>query len=146
MYCNVEAILLKKIRIIIPIITVVIIVLVILIKKNSNDVQLEENQIQIDGRIITVTSKKDEFNQYKSNYDMSFYENNNNIEIEIRDENILTYKNIKVGDNISKLDFCDKEIGMVYYFESKYCSGKYNLEIQYGTDNKEIITITYNFY
>lgn len=135
----------KKSKIVI-ILFIIGIVFVVFYFNNNKNIELKENQIQIDSRIITVTSKKDEFNQYKSNYDMSFYENNDSVEIEIRDENILTYKNIKVGDNISKLDFCDKEIGMVYYFESKYCSGKYNLEIQYGTDNKEIITITYHFY
>lgn len=138
----------KKSKIVITILFIICIVTGIFCFNNAKKykIKLEENQIQIDNDIITVTSKKDEFNQYKGNYDMSFYENKNNVEIEIRDENILTYKNIKIGDDINKLDFCDKDIGMVYYFESKYCSGKYNLEIQYGTDNEKIITITYHFY
>lgn len=85
----------KKSKIIITILLIICIVAGIFYFNNTKntEIKLEENQIQIDNHIITVTSKKDEFNQYKGNYDMSFYENKNNVEIEIRDENILTYKN-----------------------------------------------------
>lgn len=91
-------------------------------------------------------SKEEDFDKYKNNHDMSFYDNSNSVDIEIRDFNVLTYENIRIGDSINKLDFCNKSVGMVYYFESKYRSQGYHLEIQYGTDNEKIITITYHFY
>ncbi len=136
----------KKSKIVITILLIISIVVVVFYFNNNKSVELKENQIKIDNIITTVTSKEEDFNKYENNHDINFYNNSNSIDIEIIDSDILTYKNIKVGDNVNKLDFCNKSVGMIYYFESKYCSGKYNLEIQYGTDNEEIITITYHFY
>lgn len=136
----------KKSKIVITILLIICITVMAFYFSNNKSIELKENQIKIDNIITTVTSKEEDFDKYENSHDMSFYNNSNSINIEIRDSDILTYKNIKVGDNISKLDFCDKSIGMVYYFESQYRSQGYHLEIQYGTDNKEIITITYHFY
>ena len=137
----------KKSKIVIIIILFIIgIVFVVFYFNNNKSIELKENQIEIDNIITTVTSKEEDFNKYENNHDMSFYNNSNSIDIEIRDSDILTYKNIKVGDSVNKLDFCNKSVGMIYYFESQYRNQGYHLEIQYGTDNKEIITITYHFY
>ena len=135
----------KKSKIVIVILIIISIVVVAFCFNSNKSIELKENQIKIGNIITTVTSKED-FNKYENDHDISFYNNNNSIDIEIRDANILTYKNIKVGDSINKLDFCNKSVGMIYYFESQYRSHGYHLEIQYGTDNKEIITITYHFY
>jgi len=136
----------KKSKIVIVILIIIGIVVVAFCFNSNKSIELKENQIKIDNIITTVTSKEEDFNKYENNHDISFYNNSNSIDIEIRDANILTYKNIKVGDSINKLDFCNKSVGMIYYFESQYRSQGYHLEIQYGTDNKEIITITYHFY
>lgn len=136
----------KKIKIAITILLIICIVVVVFHFNNNKSIELKENQIKIDNIITTVTSKEEDFNKYENNHDISFYNNSNSIDVEIRDSDILTYKNIKVGDSVNKLDFCNKSVGMVYYFESQYRSQGYHLEIQYGTDNEKIITITYHFY
>lgn len=136
----------KKSKIAILILLIICIVVGIFCFNNNKSVELKENQIKIDNIITTVTSKEEDFDKYKNNHDMSFYDNSNSVDIEIRDFNVLTYENIRIGDSINKLDFCNKSVGMVYYFESKYRSQGYHLEIQYGTDNEKIITITYHFY
>lgn len=136
----------KRTKVVIFIAMLLCVIIGAIFLQNKPQTKLKENQIKINNVILTVTSKEEDFDQYKGNHEISFYNNKNSVDIEIKDNNIETYNNIKIGDSIDKLDFCDKSVGMIYYFESQYRSQGYHLEIQYGTDSENIITITYHFY
>lgn len=136
----------KKISIIILSFVVILVIIVIICHQPNNHLVIKEDQIQIDKRNITVTPDIDQ-GVNNNNYGIKKYENRDSVDIKITDKHIVTYYGVKIGDNKNKLSFCEKHIGIVYYFESKYKHQGYNLEIQYGIGYDDcIIGITYHFY
>lgn len=131
----------------IPIILICIILIILLVKQNQNN-PLKVNEVNIDGKVVQLTANKADYLDYENLEGFEVYENKSSFEIEIQNQDILTYKDIKVGDNVNKLDFCDEPVGMVYYFETNHRHKGYHLQIVYGVDpfDDTIISITYEYY
>lgn len=131
----------------IPIIIIFIILIIIFVKQNKN-IPLEVNEININGKVIQLTANKADYLEYNNVEGFDVYENKSSFEIEIQNQDIITYKDIKIGDNANKLDFCDELVGMVYYFETNHRHKGYHLQIIYGIDpfDDTIIYITYKYY
>ena len=123
-------------------------ILITLIIKLNYKKPLAINEIKIYNKIMQLTNNKDDYVEYKEIDGFDVFNNSTNFEIEIHDDNIITYKNVKVGDSIDKLDFCNNVVGNVYYFETNYRYKGYHMEIIYGRDPFEntILSITYRFY
>lgn len=139
----------KKYIIGIPIVLICVILIVVFIKQ-SQKTPLKANEINIDGKVIQLTANKSDYSEYDDIENFSVYDNKNNFKIEIQNPNILTYKDIKVGDSVNKLDFCidPVETGMIFYYESNIRHQGYHLKIWYGVDpfDDTILTITYEYY
>lgn len=131
----------------IPIIIICIILIIIFVKQNQKT-PLKVNEINIDGNVIQLTANKSDYSEYENLEGFEVYENKSSFEIEIQNQDILTYKNIKVGDNSDKLEFCDEQMNMIYYFKTNHRHKGYHLEIVYGVEpfDDTIISITYNYY
>lgn len=131
----------------IPIIIICIILIIVFIKQNQN-IPLKVNEVNIDGKVIQLTANKADYSKYENLEGFNVYENKSSFEIEIQNQDILTYENIKVGDSVDKLEFCDEPVGMVYYFETNHRHKGYHLQIVYGVDpfDDTIISITYEYY
>lgn len=137
---------LKK-HIVLIIIGGICIVLVILLIKNNYNKPVKINEININNSVLLLTNNKDDYLEYKEIEGFDVYNNNRDFEIQIQNPSIITYRNIKVGDSINKLDFC-KRIGTVYYFETDYRYNGYYMEIIYGKNpfDDTILSITYRFF
>lgn len=138
----------KNKKIFISIIIIIIgIVSISFIVKGIDKKSLEINEIYIDNVVIQLTNNENDYVKYKNLEGFKVFNNSTNFEIEIQNDNIITYKNIKIGDSIDKLDFCNK-VGSVYYFETNYRYKGYHMEIIYGRDpfDNTILSITYRFY
>ena len=133
--------------IIITTILISIILIVILMKYKQNS-QLKVNEININGTVVQLTASKSDYLEYNYLDDFTVYENSSSFEIEIQNQNIVTYKNIQIGDDASKLDFCNEPIPNIFYYETNYRHKGYHLEICYGVDpfDSSIISITYKYY
>lgn len=134
---------------IVPIIIMVIgIVSITFIVKWNYKKPLEINEINIDNVVIQLTNNENDYVGYKKVDGFKVFNNSANFEIEIQNDSIITYKNIKVGDSIDKLDFCNEVVGDVYYCETDYRYKGYHMEIIYGSDpfDNTILSITYRFY
>ena len=131
----------------IPIIIICIILIIVFIKQNQN-IPLKVNEVNIDGKVIQLTANKADYSKYENLEGFNVYENKSSFEIEIQNQDILTYENIKVGDSVDKLEICDEPVGMVYYFETNHRHKGYHLQIVYGVDpfDDTIISITYEYY
>lgn len=130
------------------IIIIVFIVSTILYVKSNHQKLLEINEIKIDNVVIQLTNNKDDYDEYKRIEGFEVFNNSTNFEIEIQNDSVITYKNIKVGDSIDKIDFCNNKVGSVYYYETNYRYKGYHMEIIYGSDpfDNTILSITYRFY
>lgn len=128
-------------------IIICIILIAVFIKQNQN-ISLKVNEVNIDGKVIQLTADKADYSKYQSLEGFKVYENKSSFEIEIQNQGILTYKDIKIGDSADKLEFCDEQIGMVYYFKTNHRHKGYHLQIVYGVDpfDDTIISITYEYY
>lgn len=118
------------------------------IVKWNNKKSLKINEININNVVIQLTNNENDYTEYKNIERFEVFNNSANFEIEIQNDSIITYKNIKVGDNIDKLDFCNNKVGTVYYYETNYRYKGYHMEIIYGIDpfDNTILSITYRFY
>lgn len=122
-----------------------IIIAIFLIKSYFNK-PLEINEIYINNTVFQLTNKKNDYLQFSEIEDFKVFENSRDFEIEIKNPDIITYKNLRVGDSIDKLDFC-KQVGSVYYFETDYRYNGYHMEIIYGSYfDDTILSITYRFF
>lgn len=130
------------------IIIIIGIVLITFIFKWNYKKPLEINEINIDNVVIQLTNNENDYVEYRKLEGFEVFNNSTNFEIEIQNNSIITYKNIKVGDSIDKLDFCNEVVGRVYFFETNYRYKGYNMEIIYGSDpfDNTILSITYRFY
>ena len=130
------------------IIIIIGIVSITFIVKWNNKKSLEINEININNVVIQLTNNENDYMEYKKIEGFKVFNNSANFEIEIQNDSIITYKNIKVGDSIDKLDFCNNKVGTVYYFETSYRYKGYHMEIIYGIDpvDNTILSITYSFY
>ncbi len=130
----------------ITIILICVILIIIFVKQNQST-PLKVNEINIEGKVIQLTADKSDYSEYDDLEDFDVSDNKYNFEIEIQNPNILTYKDIKVGDSADKLDFCNK-IGTIFCYETNLRHKGYYLEIVYGVDpfDDTILSITYNYY
>lgn len=130
------------------IIIIVGIILITFVIKNNYKKPLEISEININNTVIQLTNNKDDYGEYKNIEGFKVFDNSTNFEIEIQNDSIITYKNIKIGDSIDKLDFCNEAVGNVYYFETNYRYKGYHMEIIYGGDpfDNTILSITYRLY
>lgn len=80
--------------------------MIIVFVKQNQSTPLKVNEINIDGKVIQLTADKSDYSEYDNIEDFDVYDNKTNFEIEILNPNILTYKNIKVGDSANKLVLC----------------------------------------
>lgn len=134
-------------KIIFPIIigATCIIIAIFLIKSYLNK-PLEINEIYINNTVFQLTNRKSDYLQFSEIEDFKVFENSRDFEIEITNPDIITYKNLRVGDSIDKLDFC-KQVGGVYYFDTDYRYNGYHMEIIYGNYfDDTILSITYRFF
>lgn len=138
----------KSIKYIIGI-TIILIcfILIIVFVKQNQSTPLKANEINIDGEVIQLTANKSDYSEYEDIENFSVYDNKYDFEIEIQNPNILTYKDIKVGDSAGKLDFCN-EIGTIFCYETGIKYKHYYLVIYYGVNpfDDTIISITYNYH
>ena len=130
----------------IPILLICVILIIVFVKQNQKT-PLKANEINIDGEVIQLTANKSDYSEYEDIENFSVYDNKYNFKIEIQNPNILTYKDIKVGDSADKLDFCN-EIGTIFCYETGIKHKGYHLEIIYGVDpfDDTILSITYDYY
>lgn len=135
----------------ITIILICVILIIVFVKQNQSTplkvTPLKVNEINIEGKVIQLTANKSDYSEYEDIENFSVYDNKYNFEIEIQNPNILTYKDIKVGDSADKLDFCN-EIGTIFCYETGIKYKHYYLVIYYGVNpfDDTIISITYNYY
>lgn len=137
----------KKYIIGIPTVFICVTVIAIFIKLNQNT-PLKVNEISIEGKVIQLTANKTDYSNYKELYGFEVYDNKSSFEIEIQNPDILTYKNIKIGDSADTLDFCEEVVSGIFCYETNYRHKGYHLKIWYGIypfDNT-ILTITYEYY
>ena len=138
----------KSMKYIIGILIILIcIILIVVFMKQNQKTPLKANEINIDGEVIQLTANKSDYSEYDDIEDFNVYDNKYNFEIEIQNPNILTYKDIKVGDSADKLDFCN-EIGTIFCYETGIKYKSYYLEIIYGVDpfDDTILSITYDYH
>lgn len=131
----------------VPILLICVILIIVLVKQNQKT-PLKANEINIDGEIIQLTANKSDYLEYEDIENFSVYDNKYNFEIEIQNQNILTYKNIKVGDSADKLDFCIEAVPHIFYYKTNISHQGYYLQIVYGVDpyDNTILSITYEYY
>lgn len=138
----------KSIKYIIGIAIILIcVILIIVFVKQNQSTPLKVNEINIEGKVIQLTADKSDYSEYDDIEDFDVYDNKYNFKIEIQNPNILTYKDIKVGDSADKLDFCN-DIGTIFCYETGIKYKHYYLVIYYGVNpfDDTIISITYNYY
>ena len=137
----------KKYIIGIPIILIFVVLIIVLVKR-IQDIPLKVNEINIDGKVIQLTADKSDYSEYDDIEGFSVYDNKYNFEVEIQNPDILTYKDIKVGDSADKLDCYNEPIGTVFYYKTNIRHKGYHLDIVYGVDpfDDTIISITYEYY
>lgn len=130
------------------IIIIIGIALTAFIVKRNNNKSLKINEININNVVIQLTNNENDYTEYKNIEGFKVFNNSANFQIEIQNDSIITYNNIKVGDSIDKLDFCNNKVGIVYYYETNYRYKGYHMEIIYGIDpfDNTILSITYSFY
>ena len=123
-------------------------ILIFVLAKQTQSTPLKVNEVNIDGKVIQLTANKTDYSNYKELYGFKVYDNKSSFEIEIQNPDILTYKNIKIGDSADTLDFCEEVVPGIFCYETNYMHKGYHLKIWYGIypfDNT-ILTITYEYY
>ena len=130
----------------IPILIICVFLTIVLIKQNK-DTTLKVNEIKINGNEIILTADKSDYSEYGDIDEFWVYENKWEFQISIDNPDILTYKNIKVGDNAENLDFCEEKVPNIFLYETDYSSKGYPMEILYGVNpfDNTILSITYTF-
>ena len=131
----------------IPILLICVILIIVFVKQNQKT-PLKANEINIDGKVIQLTANKSDYSKYENIEGFNVYDNKSNFEIEIKSLDILTYKDIKVGDSADKLKFCIESIPNIFIYETNIQHKGYHLKIWYGIDafDDTILSITYVYY
>lgn len=128
------------------IIGVTCIIIAIFLIKSYLYKPLEISEIYTNNTVFQLTNRKSDYLQFSKIEEFKVFDNSRDFEIEIKNPDIITYKNLRVGDSIDKLDFC-KQVGGVYYFETDYRYNGYHMEIIYGGGfDDTILSITYRFF
>ena len=138
----------SKIHILWISVLIICVMLAAFMVKYSYDKTLKVNEIKIGEEIVQLTNNEIDYLEYESMDGVEIYANKYDFKIEIQDPHIFTYKNIRVGDSVDKLDFCNTAAaGMLHYFETDYrCNGS-RMTIWYSVNpfDDVIIAIRYKF-